>query len=91
MTLEFRSDGTGTSRSQRQETSFAWTVSGNELLIFTATQNRINRYVFNRPTVCEEVAVITPDRIELRETRLGKVVRTEINRSPASGATSPNP
>ncbi len=67
-TLEFRADGTATSYSKFKNvkpTPLDWNVSGKELAVYTYSQNRINRYVFNQPDVCEEIAEVTPDRLEL--------------------------
>jgi hypothetical protein len=90
VTLEFRADGTATSYSKNGGLrSLAWSVSGKELAVYTDKQNRINRYVFNQPSVCEEIAEITADRLELIDrSRPGKVVRLRFKRKEADEFTS---
>jgi hypothetical protein len=82
--LVFQSDGTAISRSakgDRQPMSLTWTVSGNELAIFTDTQNRINRFVFNQPVACQEIVEIAPDRLELIDrSRRGNVLHLRFKK-----------
>lgn len=91
--LELRADGSATSRSKVTKTEpqhLEWTVSGNELTVFTATQNRIDRYILNRPVASEEIVEITPDRLDLVDRSTpGKVVRLRYKKldgaAPANG------
>ncbi|MCI0676141.1 MAG: hypothetical protein L0Y42_10255 [Phycisphaerales bacterium] len=82
VTLEFRADGTATSHSKNGGlTSLVWRVSGEELAVYTDTQNRINRYVFNQPDVCEEIAEVTADRLELIDrSRPGKIMHLRFTK-----------
>jgi len=67
-TVEFRSDGTGSSRTTAGRgavSHWTWTVTDNELSVYLDTQNRINRYVFNQPASSQEIADITNDKLEL--------------------------
>lgn len=75
--LEFRADGTATSRSKKSVRApqyFDWAVSGSELAIFDRSDHpsigwTINRYVLARPNDTYEVQQTTLDQFEL----LGKV------------------
>jgi Tfp pilus assembly protein PilN len=75
--LEFKSDGTGSSRTTAGRgavSHWIWTVTDNELTVYLDSQNRINRYVFNQPASSQEIADITNDKLELVDRSLrGKV------------------
>ena len=96
--LEFRSDGTATSRStvrKREDLYFDWTVSNSELAVFQSSSRSrsvgwmVNRHVFNRPTDRYDVKEVMPNQIELVDITSSKPLRLMKLDDAQSGVSPP--